>query len=50
MENATEKIREGRPNFREDIKLFMGVPKETFLELSPPICFTIFIATSGSKR
>ena len=37
MENATEKFREGRPNFREDIKLFIGLPKQPLLELSPPV-------------
>ena len=37
MENATEKFREDRPNFREDIKLFIGLPKLPFLELSPPV-------------
>ena len=39
MENATEKFREGRPNFREDIKLFIGLPKQPLLELSPPVTF-----------
>ena len=37
MENATEKFRDGRPNFREDIKLFIGLPKQPLLELSPPV-------------
>ena len=31
------KIREGRRNFREDIKLFIGLPKQPLLELSPPV-------------
>ena len=37
MENATEKFREGRQNFREDIKLFIGLPKQPLLGLSPPV-------------
>ena len=41
MENATEKFREGRPNFREDIKLFIGLPKQPLLELSPPVSYIL---------
>ena len=37
MEEATEKFREDRPNFREDIKLFIGLPKQPLLELSPSV-------------
>ena len=37
MENATEKFRDGRPNFREDIKLFIGLPKQPLLGLSTPV-------------
>ena len=33
------KIREGRPNFRGDIKLFIARPKQPLLELSPPVMF-----------
>ena len=40
MEEATEKFREDRPNFREDIKLFIGLPKQPLLELSPPVINT----------
>ena len=36
MENATEKFREGRPNFREDIKLFIGLPKQPFVRVVTP--------------
>ena len=42
MENATEKFREGRPNFREDIKLFIALPKQPLLELSPPVTTFVF--------
>ena len=31
------KIGEVRPNFPEDIKLFIGLPKQPLLELSPPV-------------
>ena len=37
MGNATENIREGRPNFREDIKFFIGLPKQPLLEVSPAV-------------
>ena len=54
MENATEKFREGRPNFREDIKLFIGLPKQSLLELSPPVTniflfiqFLLFLNNKG---
>ena len=30
-------MREGQRNFREDIKLFIGLPKQPLLELSPPV-------------
>ena len=43
MENATEKFREGRPNFREDIKLFIGLPKQPLLELSSPVLDLVVI-------
>ena len=49
MENATEKFREGRPNFREDIKLFIGLPKQPLLELSPPVYLTA-LESFKSKR
>ena len=31
-------------------KVIHRTAKQPLLELSPPVCFTLFIATSGSKR
>ena len=50
MENATEKFREGRPNFREDIKLFIGLPKQPLLQLSPPVRFNNVVVLNSLNR
>ena len=49
MENATEKFREGRPNFREDIKLFIGLPKQPLLELSPSVVL-VYVSSFGKVK
>ena len=41
MGECHRKIREGSPNFREDIKFFIGLPKQPLLELSPPVWYKI---------
>ena len=58
MGECHRKIREGSPNFREDIKFFIGLPKQPLLELSPPaeLCKTmlkyknLFSLTSKNSR
>ena len=40
----------GRRNFREDIKLFIGLPKQPLLELSPPVLSTCLVLLIGGIR
>ena len=43
-------MREGQRNFREDVKLFIGLPKQPLLELSPPVaisCLPLWFAVAG---
>ena len=50
MGECHRKIREGRPNFREDIKFFIGLPKQPLLELSSRMPFSLVFCRREEKR